>query len=80
MFDSYNFPGPEDETKDAYARCRYCGSRITHLREEYFQIWHCHSCGAHWSEEGLDPLSLSYEVERLGECRTENYDLGPFGP
>lgn len=77
MFDAEFFPSEADETSDRYASCPDCGDRLTHRRSSI--IWHCHSCGCHWSTEGLDPCSLSYEVEGLGECPTEDYDLGPFG-
>lgn len=73
---------PFDETPDQYAKCRHCGSRVTHLRADHrvLQIWHCHSCHKHWTVgESLNPLDLAYELENLGECQVSDWDLGPFG-
>ncbi len=62
-------PTANDETRERYAECSACGSRMTHLHAE--DCWHCHGGGEHWRS---DPLFGGDDCPRE-LCNVDDADL-----
>lgn len=58
----------DEETRDSYVECYYCGFHIPACPDDPPYVDHCHFCATHSHVHWFEPEDDCYSPNQVGEC------------